>query len=294
MLQGAILVVLDGTDKLGLVLGLAQDNGFTITQMKTVRSGSAGISVALEIQGKQSIDAWKRTVESYSLSGTVSVASVASDGSAQYDAIFGKGSPKLYAPSSANVTLCIVKPHVVKEGKAGALIRKIQEVGFGVRGGDLWYFISRKISRAIDLTDRASERTNERTNELIPPPAPLIPKPQGFEYQVLSATVVHMSPASIEEFAAVYKGAINSDEYCGMAKELASGQAVVLALTKAGVGNVVDAFRASCGPYIVPIAKKVQPNSLRGTFGRSTSQNAVHCTDLPNEGVLECDFFFRL
>ena len=84
----------------------------------------------MEMQGKQSIDAWKRTIDSYSLSATVAVSSVASDGAAQYDAIFGTSSAKLYAPSNANVTLCIVKPHVVKERKAGALIRKIQEACF--------------------------------------------------------------------------------------------------------------------------------------------------------------------
>ena len=92
---------------------------------------------------------------------------------------------------------------------------------------------------------RSSNCTNESPySPPLPSRVPCDGFCQGFEYQVLSATVVHMSPASIEEFAAVYKGAINSDEYCGMAKELASGQAIVLALTKAGVGNVVDAFRA--------------------------------------------------
>jgi hypothetical protein len=29
-------------------------------------------------------------------------------------------------------------------------------------------------------------------------------------------------------------------------------------------------------------------------FGKSLAENAVHCTDLPEDGALECEYFFTL
>lgn len=35
------------------------------------------------------------------------------------------------------------------------------------------------------------------------------------------------------------------------------------------------------------IARHLRPNSLRALYGKNKIQNAVHCTDLPEDGVLE-------
>eukprot|EP00948_MAST-09A_sp_MAST-9A-sp1_P002118 g2118.t1 len=113
---------------------------------------------------------------------------------------------------------------------------------------------------------------------------------EHFLFDVLSVSMLHLSPEEIDEFVAVYKGVMSSQEYCNLTKELASGPVMALALGKKDSKNVVDDFRLCCGPYIVEIAKKVQPQSLRATFGKSTRQNAVHCTDLSNEGLLEDSF----
>ena len=40
------------------------------------------------------------------------------------------------------------------------------------------------------------------------------------------------------------------------------------------------------------IARKLQPSSLRAIFGRDLAQNAVYCTDLPNDGLREVSFHF--
>lgn len=51
--------------------------------------------------------------------------------------------------------------------------------------------------------------------------------------------------------------------------------------------NVVNAFRAICGPHDPEIAKTIRPNTIRAKFGIDRVKNAVHCTDLPEDGVLE-------
>jgi nucleoside-diphosphate kinase len=47
-----------------------------------------------------------------------------------------------------------------------------------------------------------------------------------------------------------------------------------------------------CGPIDPEIAKNLRPNTLRAKFGVDRVKNAIHCTDLPEDGVLESQYFF--
>ena len=58
--------------------------------------------------------------------------------------------------------------------------------------------------------------------------------------------------------------------------------------------NVVVTFRALSGPMDPEIAKSLRPNTLRARFGVDRVRNAVHCTDLPEDGVLESQYFFQI
>jgi nucleoside-diphosphate kinase len=58
--------------------------------------------------------------------------------------------------------------------------------------------------------------------------------------------------------------------------------------------NVVETFRALSGPMDPEIAKSLRPNTLRARFGVDRVRNAVHCTDLPEDGVLESQYFFQI
>lgn len=42
------------------------------------------------------------------------------------------------------------------------------------------------------------------------------------------------------------------------------------------------------------IAKNLRPNTLRGRFGVDRCKNAIHCTDLPEDGTLESEYFFSI
>ena len=37
-----------------------------------------------------------------------------------------------------------------------------------------------------------------------------------------------------------------------------------------------------------------EQNTIRAMFGVDRVLNAVHCTDLPDEGTLDCEYFFVL
>lgn len=38
----------------------------------------------------------------------------------------------------------------------------------------------------------------------------------------------------------------------------------------------------------------LRPKTLRAQFGVDKVMNGVHCTDLPEDGLLETEYFFRI
>jgi nucleoside-diphosphate kinase len=44
------------------------------------------------------------------------------------------------------------------------------------------------------------------------------------------------------------------------------------------------------GPHDPEIARTLRPNTIRARFGQDRIKNAVHCTDLPEDGPLEVSF----
>jgi nucleoside-diphosphate kinase len=58
--------------------------------------------------------------------------------------------------------------------------------------------------------------------------------------------------------------------------------------------SVVEKLRKFCGPHNPDEAKSYNPNSVRAQYGADGIRNAVHCTDLVEDGLLECEYFFVL
>ena len=58
--------------------------------------------------------------------------------------------------------------------------------------------------------------------------------------------------------------------------------------------NVVTSLRELCGPHDPEMAKTVRPKSLRAVYGKDKGRNAVHCTDLIEDGALEVEYFFNI
>lgn len=58
--------------------------------------------------------------------------------------------------------------------------------------------------------------------------------------------------------------------------------------------NAVETFRQSVGPWDVEMARELRPTTIRGKYGVDRVKNAVHCTDLPQDGQSECEYCFKL
>ena len=59
--------------------------------------------------------------------------------------------------------------------------------------------------------------------------------------------------------------------------------------------DIVTRFREFVGPRDPELGRQLRPKSLRALYGKDKVQNAVHCSDLKNDGLLEvCFCFFNI
>ncbi|KAL7983443.1 hypothetical protein Chor_000319 [Crotalus horridus] len=262
--------------RLGEVIDMIINSGFTITKAKMVKltRGEAmdlhadhqakpyynellefitsGPVVAMEILGDDAIGRWKqllgpansvvaRTDAPNSIRarfgsdnirnvahGPDSFASAASELELFFHSNGGRGPAG--TANYTHCTCCVIKPHAIKEGLAGKIIKAILDGGFDISALQMFY----------------------------------------------------MDRANAEEFYAVYKGVVA--EYSEMVVELYSGPCIALEIRQVDPEKV---FRDYCGPSDPEIARYLRPGTLRARFGKNKIQNAVHCTDLPEDGLLE-------
>ncbi|XP_077464290.1 nucleoside diphosphate kinase homolog 7 isoform X1 [Stigmatopora argus] len=101
-------------------------------------------------------------------------------------------------------------------------------------------------------------------------------------FQISALRMFNVDRANAEEFYEVYKGVVA--EYGDMVTELSLGPCLVLELHGA---DVAKNFRDFCGPADPEIARHLRPSTLRAIFGTDKVKNAVHCTDLSEDALLE-------
>ena len=116
---------------------------------------------------------------------------------------------------------------------------------------------------------------------------------EGFE--ICGAQTFALDRVNALEFYEVYKGVV--PEFNALVDEITSGSFVAVEVAgpegEDGEG-VVERFREVAGPVDPEIARVLRPDSLRARFGFDKVRNAVHCTDLPEDGALETHYFFKI
>lgn len=216
--------------ELGQILGSIEGAGLVITRLRLVNDG--GPVVVLQVSAPAAERKWEAACQSLR-PGSCHRVSVAEalpyfEDRARY-------------PTTAcydNCTLCLIRPHAVKAGCMGEIVKEIMQAGF----------------------------------------------------EVSAAKLVHLSRGEAAEFLDVYKGVLA--HYPSMIEGLSSAPCLALELRKAG--TAVRDFRQFCGPHDVEIAKHLRPTSLRARFGVDNARNALHCTDLEEDGEMEVRYMFEL
>ena len=110
---------------------------------------------------------------------------------------------------------------------------------------------------------------------------------EGFEISALEMFTLDKPTA--EEFFEVYKGVI--PEFVPLIDQMTTGPCIVMEVRQE---NAVKSFRELAGPADPEIAKSLRPDTLRARFGLDKVRNAIHCTDLQEDGNLDSEYFFSI
>ena len=108
-------------------------------------------------------------------------------------------------------------------------------------------------------------------------------------FEISALEMFHLQKGQAEEFLEVYKGVVH--EYTDMVTEMVSGPLIAMEIR---AQDAPRTFREFCGPADPELARQLRPRTLRAIFGKNKLHNAVHCTDLPEDGVLEVEYFFKI
>lgn len=135
-------------------------------------------------------------------------------------------------------TLCLIKPHILKDKMEGSVIKHIVDQG----------------------------------------------------YEIDSLVSLHMNINMAEYLFEVYRGIF--PKYTSMMEHIVSGPVLAIQISHPSL-EVVPNFRELCGPLEPPLGQKILPDTIRAKFGSDVIRNAVHCTDLPEDGDTECTYIFQ-
>ena len=109
-------------------------------------------------------------------------------------------------------------------------------------------------------------------------------------YEISAMEMFYIDKPTAEEFFELYKGVF--PEYSMLIEHVSSGGPIIVMEIRQE--EAVNSFRRFCGPHDPEVARQMNPGSLRAQYGLDRVRNAVHCTDLPDDGVLECEYFFSI
>lgn len=102
-------------------------------------------------------------------------------------------------------------------------------------------------------------------------------------FRVLGMRQIHLSRAQAEGFYAVHRERSFFDELCAF---MSRGPVVVLALERS---EAVAHWRLVIG---ATNPANAAPGTIRAQYGTDVGENAVHGSDSPENGNLECAYFF--
>jgi len=110
---------------------------------------------------------------------------------------------------------------------------------------------------------------------------------QGYEVSAMKS--IQFEKAQAEEFLEVYKGVIPT--FNDHVTQFCLGTSIALEVR---AQEAVQTFRETAGPWDVDMAKELRPDTIRGKYGYDNIRSAIHCSDLPQDGVIDCEYCFKL
>jgi len=113
-------------------------------------------------------------------------------------------------------------------------------------------------------------------------------------YEINDIQMFNLETSNATEFLEVYRGLMPT--FTDHVNELISGASVAMEISHPSMNQdqIVKEFRKFVGPYEPGIGKQIFPMAIRSVYGYDWVHNALHCTDLPEDGPMESDYFFNI
>jgi len=119
-------------------------------------------------------------------------------------------------------------------------------------------------------------------------------------FSIAGVMMTHLHSDMADEFLRVYRKIIPL--YSSLIEQFSGGPLMAVMITRSSYGSsdmpIGPEFREFCGPMNCELAALIRPNSMRAKLGNpgvktNIVQNGVHCTDLEDDGFMECSYFFK-
>lgn len=107
--------------------------------------------------------------------------------------------------------------------------------------------------------------------------------------EVSGLRIVKFSRINAERLLEVYRGVLR--DFGAICDEISSGPSMILEVRQ---DDISTKMKVLCGPADPDMARIVAPDSIRAVFGISSIFNAIHVTELEEEGPRECHYAFGL
>ncbi|KAK9873943.1 hypothetical protein WA026_002295 [Henosepilachna vigintioctopunctata] len=112
-------------------------------------------------------------------------------------------------------------------------------------------------------------------------------------FAITAMQMFYLSNENADEFLEIYKGVVN--DFHALLLSFLDGPLIAMEISSKHEGmNTHKEFREFAGPADPDIARQIRPYTLRAKFGKDKYRNAIHCTDLPEDTVLELEYFFKI
>ena len=148
------MIYTNAISEAGKIIDTASVEGFTLGSLKMIRMNERqamqfaqiagkkvtnelmaslcnGNVIVFELMARKSIVAWQNLVDMRRWNAFVHSSSNNATVEREYAMFFGEGSNQQFPHTATlnNCTLAIIKPHVLREGKTGKVLRAIQDAG---------------------------------------------------------------------------------------------------------------------------------------------------------------------
>lgn len=115
---------------------------------------------------------------------------------------------------------------------------------------------------------------------------------QGPGVAITAMELFTLDRTTAAEFLEVYEGVV--PHFNETVDHFTTGPCIAMELVGHNAESVVAKFRDHAGPWDVEMAKELRPHTIRARYGHDRVRNAVHCTDLAEDGMLESEYFFDI